>query len=128
MDARVFQRARVPIARAAASQLCAPQASGTRVADCAAPMPAVRHVSPEAATGESIAFLRNGDIASLNAIEGARESEQSNAELEARPPNWKSCAMHGGFGEIEKYARTLGFAKRVAATFPNSETRCHAAI
>ena len=48
----------------------------------------VGHVGPEAAHGGPIAFVRDGDVITLNAIEGTISVNVSDDEMETRRADW----------------------------------------
>ena len=50
----------------------------------------IGHVSPEAMQGGPIAFVEEGDIVSIDVLEGRLDVKISEAELESRKKNWKA--------------------------------------
>ncbi len=90
----------------------------------------VGHVGPEAAKGGPIALVKNGDIITLDAIEGTIEVDLSDEELENRRKNWKPRKENFGSGAIWKYAQIVGDARQGALTHPGAkgEKSCYADI
>ncbi len=90
----------------------------------------VGHVGPEAAKGGPIALVKNGDIITLDAIEGTIEVDLSDEDLENRRKNWKPRKENFGSGAIWKYAQIVGDARQGALTHPGAkgEKSCYADI
>ena len=90
----------------------------------------IGHVGPEAAKGGPIALLENGDMITIDAIEGTIEVDLSEEELERRRANWRPREENFGSGAIWKYARTVGDARQGALTHPGAkgEKSCYADI
>jgi dihydroxy-acid dehydratase len=90
----------------------------------------VGHVGPEAAVGGPIALLRDGDIISLDAINGTLEVNVSEAEFAERRKHWSPPKPEFGSGAIYKYAQSVGSAKDGAVTHPgqHGETSVYADI
>ncbi|HGG04278.1 MAG TPA: dihydroxy-acid dehydratase [Aliiroseovarius sp.] len=90
----------------------------------------IGHVGPEAAKGGPIALLENGDMITIDAIEGTVEVDLSEEELERRRANWRPREENFGSGAIWKYARTVGDARQGALTHPGAkgEKSCYADI
>jgi dihydroxy-acid dehydratase len=90
----------------------------------------VGHVGPEAAVGGPIGLLEDGDIITIDAVEGKLGVNLSEEELAARAKNWKPRKTDYQSGAIWKYAQTVGPARDGAVTHPGaaSETHCYADI
>ena len=90
----------------------------------------IGHVGPEAATGGPIALLQDGDIITIDAVDGTLDVKLSDAELAARAKKWKARRTDYQSGAIWKYAQTVGSARDGAVTHPGgaSETHCYADI
>ena len=79
-----------------------------RMSGASGKVPAAIHVTPEAAAGGPLAFVRNGDVIRLDAHEGRLEIKVDPRELASREP---AVAQASGFG----YGRELfGWMRRVA--------------
>ncbi|MER9128455.1 dihydroxy-acid dehydratase [Mesorhizobium sp. M0768] len=90
----------------------------------------IGHVGPEAAVGGPIGLLRDGDLISIDAVNGTIEVALSKAELAARAKAWKARTTDYQSGAIWKYAQTVGPARDGAVTHPGGakETHCYADI
>ncbi|TIR29399.1 MAG: dihydroxy-acid dehydratase [Mesorhizobium sp.] len=90
----------------------------------------IGHVGPEAAVGGPIGLLRDGDLISIDAVNGTIEVALSDTELAARAKAWKARATDCQSGAIWKYAQTVGPARDGAVTHPGGakETHCYADI
>ncbi|MER8438697.1 dihydroxy-acid dehydratase [Mesorhizobium sp. M1312] len=90
----------------------------------------IGHVGPEAAVGGPIGLLRDGDLISIDAVNGTIEVALSDTELAARAKAWKARATDYQSGAIWKYAQTVGPARDGAVTHPGGakETHCYADI
>jgi dihydroxy-acid dehydratase len=90
----------------------------------------IGHVGPEAAVGGPIGLLRNGDVISIDAVNGTIEVALSETELETRARTWKPRTTDYQSGAIWKYAQTVGPARDGAVTHPGGakETHCYADI
>ena len=88
----------------------------------------IGHVGPEAAVGGPIGLLRDGDVISIDAVDGTIEVELSDEELEARRKEWKPRETDYTSGAIWKYAQTVGNALNGAVTHPGggAEKNCYA--
>ncbi|SFJ77692.1 dihydroxy-acid dehydratase [Jannaschia pohangensis] len=86
----------------------------------------VGHVGPEAAHGGPIALLRNGDVITLNAIEGTISVALSDEELMERKAEWKGPkpTIYAS-GALWKYAQLVGSAKYGACTHPGAAAEQH---
>ncbi|MEP6566558.1 MAG: dihydroxy-acid dehydratase [Mesorhizobium sp.] len=90
----------------------------------------IGHVGPEAAVGGPIGLLKDGDVISIDAVNGTIEVALSDAELAARAKGWKARTTDYQSGAIWKYAQTVGPARDGAVTHPGGakETHCYADI
>ncbi|BCG94198.1 dihydroxy-acid dehydratase [Mesorhizobium sp. 131-2-1] len=90
----------------------------------------IGHVGPEAAVGGPIGLIKDGDVISIDAVNGTIEVALSDAELAARAKTWKARTTDYQSGAIWKYAQTVGPARDGAVTHPGGakETHCYADI
>ena len=88
----------------------------------------VGHVGPEAAIGGPIAHLRDGDIITIDAVNGTIDVDLTEAQFAARRKDWKPRASEFGSGYLWKYAQQVGPAVNGAVTHPGgaAETQCYA--
>jgi dihydroxy-acid dehydratase len=88
----------------------------------------VGHVGPEAALGGPIGLLKDGDIISINAVNGTIDVKLSDAELASRKKDWKPREHNFGSGYLWKYAQQVGPAVKGAVTHPGGkgEKECYA--
>ncbi len=86
----------------------------------------VGHVGPEAAHGGPIALLENGDMITINAIEGTISVDLSDAEMAARKDAWKGPrpTIYGA-GALWKYAQLVGPTYLGAVTHPGGKKEGH---
>ncbi|WP_372573479.1 dihydroxy-acid dehydratase [Ruegeria jejuensis] len=86
----------------------------------------VGHVGPEAAHGGPIALLQNGDMITLNAIEGAISVDLSDDELAARKAAWSGPreTIYAS-GALWKYAQLVGETYKGAVTHPGGKAEKH---
>ncbi|TPI34644.1 dihydroxy-acid dehydratase [Mesorhizobium sp. B3-2-1] len=90
----------------------------------------IGHVGPEAAVGGPIGLIRDGDVISIDAVNGTIDVALSDSELAARAKTWKARTTDYQSGAIWKYAQTVGSARDGAVTHPGGakETHCYADI
>ncbi|SFT71114.1 dihydroxy-acid dehydratase [Mesorhizobium sp. YR577] len=90
----------------------------------------IGHVGPEAAIGGPIGLLVDGDIITIDAVNGSLDVALSDGELAARARKWKPRETDYQSGAIWKYAQTVGSARYGAVTHPGGakETHCYADI
>jgi dihydroxy-acid dehydratase len=88
----------------------------------------VGHVGPEAAIGGPIAHLRDGDMITIDAVNGTIDVALSDEEFAKRKAEWKPRASEFGSGYIWKYAQQVGPAVNGAVTHPGgaAEKQCYA--
>ncbi|MFK7763594.1 MAG: dihydroxy-acid dehydratase [Roseobacter sp.] len=86
----------------------------------------VGHVGPEAAHGGPIAMLKDGDLITLNAIEGTISVDLSEDELAERKESWKGPrpTIYGA-GALWKYAKLVGPTYLGAVTHPGAKEEGH---
>jgi dihydroxy-acid dehydratase len=90
----------------------------------------VGHVGPEAAVGGPIGLLRDGDMITLDAVDGVLSVDVSDEEFARRKKDWKAKDENFGSGAIWRYAQTVGPARQGAVTHPGAsgEKSCYADI
>lgn len=90
----------------------------------------IGHVGPEAAKGGPIGLLKDGDMITIDAVEGTLSVDLSDEELEARRKEWKPREGNFGAGAIWKYSQLVGDARYGALTHPGAreEKACYADI
>ncbi len=90
----------------------------------------IGHVGPEAAVGGPIGLLKDGDIITIDAINGTIEVALSDAELSERRKHWKPRDTDYTSGALWKYAQQVGPARDGAVTHPGGakEKVCYADI
>ncbi|MFI5121101.1 MAG: dihydroxy-acid dehydratase, partial [Thermoanaerobaculia bacterium] len=76
------------------------------------------HVSPEAAAGGPIAFLRDGDRVTLDVTARRLDFELGDEELAARRRSYRAPAPRATTGVLAKYARLVSSASEGAVTSP----------
>lgn len=86
----------------------------------------VGHVGPEAAHCGPIALLRNGDVITINAIDGELSVALSDAEIEERKAGWKGPreTIYAS-GALWKYAQLVGETYKGAVTHPGGQAERH---
>jgi dihydroxy-acid dehydratase len=86
----------------------------------------VGHVGPEAAHGGPIALLQDGDVITINAIEGSINVALTDDELAERKENWKGPrdTIYGA-GALWKYAQLVGSTYKGAVTHPGAQAERH---
>lgn len=85
----------------------------------------IGHVGPEAATGGPIGLLKDGDIITIDAVNGTLSVDLSDEELESRRKVWKPRAHDYQSGALWKYAQTVGSAEKGAVTHPGGKAETH---
>ena len=86
----------------------------------------VGHVGPEAAHGGTIALLKDGDVITINAIEGSINVALTDDELADRKANWTGPrdTIYGA-GALWKYAQLVGATYQGAVTHPGAKAERH---
>ncbi len=74
----------------------------------------IGHISPEAMEGGPIALVEEGDIISINILEGKLDVKISNEELERRRANWKAPEPKIKSGYLARYSRLVSSADKGA--------------
>jgi dihydroxy-acid dehydratase len=87
----------------------------------------VGHVGPEAAHGGPIAMLKDGDVITINAIEGSINVALSDEELAERKAEWAGPreTIYAS-GALWKYAQLVGEIYKGAVTHPGGKAEKHA--
>ena len=90
----------------------------------------IGHVGPEAAVGGPIGLLKDGDVITLDAVNGEISVAVSEDELADRAKSWAPRKTDYGSGCIWKYAQTVGPAVAGALTHPGAkaESTCYADV
>lgn len=88
----------------------------------------IGHVGPEAAVGGPIGLLKDGDVITIDAVDGTIDVDVSDAEMETRRKAWTPRETDYRSGTIWKYAQTVGQAREGAVTHPGGEAEliCYA--
>src|SRR6188768_1456761 len=81
----------------------------------------IGHVGPEAAVGGPIALLRDGDVITIDAINGTIDVALSDEELARRKNGWKPRETDFTSGYLWKYAQQVGPAVNGAVTHPGGQ-------
>ncbi|MGZ2255811.1 dihydroxy-acid dehydratase [Roseobacter sp. A03A-229] len=86
----------------------------------------VGHVGPEAAHGGPIALLKDGDMITLNALEGTISVDVSDDEMAERKAAWTGPrpTIYGA-GALWKYAKLVGPTYLGAVTHPGAKEEGH---
>ena len=86
----------------------------------------VGHVGPEAAHGGPIALLRNGDMITIDAINGSISVDLSDDELARRKADWPGPreTIYAS-GALWKYAQLVGETRKGAVTHPGAGAERH---
>ena len=86
----------------------------------------VGHVGPEAAHGGPIALLQDGDMITLNALEGTISVDLTDDEMATRKEAWKGPreTIYGA-GALWKYAQLVGPTYLGAVTHPGGKKEGH---
>ncbi len=86
----------------------------------------VGHVGPEAAHGGPIALLKDGDMITIDAVEGVISVDLSDEELEKRRGDWKGPRpTNYASGALWKYAQLVGKTYLGAVTHPGAAAETH---
>ena len=81
----------------------------------------IGHVGPEAALGGPIALLRDGDVITIDAVNGTIDVALSDEELERRRNGWTPRETDFTSGYLWKYAQQVGPAVHGAVTHPGGK-------
>ena len=82
----------------------------------------VGHIAPEAATGGTIALVRDGDRITIDAVARTIDLGVDTKELEHRRKSWKAPEPYATRGVLAKYARSVSSASKGAVTDSDSTT------
>ncbi|TRD21983.1 dihydroxy-acid dehydratase [Palleronia caenipelagi] len=86
----------------------------------------VGHVGPEAAHGGPIALLKDGDVITIDAVNGEISVALDDAELEARRKDWSGAKpTNYASGALWKFAQLVGPTYKGAVTHPGAEAETH---
>ena len=76
----------------------------------------VGHITPEAQEGGPLAFIRNGDIISIDAKNNELNIKLTDEELAKRKAEWKQPAYKAEKGILKKYIRSVASASEGCVT------------
>jgi dihydroxy-acid dehydratase len=76
----------------------------------------VGHVAPEAWVGGPLAFLKDGDLVTIDADRKRLDAKLDDAELGRRRAAWKKPSIRAERGVLAKYAKTVHSASEGAVT------------
>ena len=82
-------------------------------------------ISPEAAVGGPIAFLRDGDVVEIDCDAATLEVHLTDEELEQRRAEWTPRQHNHQSGAIWRYAQTVGSARYGAVVHPGASAETH---
>ena len=85
----------------------------------------IGHVGPEAAVGGPIGLLKDGDMITIDAVNGTISVDLSDDELAARKKQWQPRTHNYQSGTLWKYAQTVGNAEKGAVTHPGKKAETH---
>ncbi|ETX15756.1 dihydroxy-acid dehydratase [Roseivivax halodurans JCM 10272] len=86
----------------------------------------VGHVGPEAAQGGPIAFLKTGDMITIDAIKGEINVDVSDEEMDARRQAWPGARpTNYAAGALWKFAQLVGPTYKGAVTHPGAVAETH---
>ena len=88
----------------------------------------IGHVGPAAAVGRPLGVIEDGDVISVDAVEGTLELQVSDDVLETRRKDWRAPSNSFTSGGIWNCAQTVGPARKGAVTHPGgqAEVVCYA--
>jgi len=78
----------------------------------------IGHVGPEAAVGGPIALLEDGDVITIDAVNGTIDVDLAEAQFAERRKDWKPRETEYASGYLWKYAQQVGPAINGAVTHP----------
>lgn len=81
----------------------------------------IGHIGPEAAVGGPIALLQDGDIITIDALQGTIDVQVSDEVLSKRRKAWKPRETAYPSGALWKYAQLVGPAEKGAVTHPGGK-------
>ncbi len=85
----------------------------------------IGHVGPEAAVGGPIGLLKDGDVITIDAVEGILDVDLSEEELAERRKSWEPREHDYQSGALWRYAQTVGDARGGAVTHPGAKAEKH---
>ncbi len=85
----------------------------------------IGHVGPEAAVGGPIGLLKDGDVITIDAVEGTLDVDLSEEDLAERRKSWKPREHDYQSGALWRYAQTVGDARGGAVTHPGAKAEKH---
>lgn len=85
----------------------------------------IGHVGPEAAVGGPIGLLKDGDMITIDAVEGTLDVDLSEDELAERRKGWEPREHDYQSGALWRYAQTVGDARGGAVTHPGAKAEKH---
>ena len=86
----------------------------------------VGHVGPESAHGGPIALLKDGDVITIDAVEGVLSVDLSDDELAKRKADWPGARpTNYASGALWKYAQLVGSTYKGAVTHPGAQAETH---
>ncbi|MEK9945094.1 MAG: dihydroxy-acid dehydratase [Alphaproteobacteria bacterium] len=85
----------------------------------------IGHVGPEAAVGGPIGLLKDGDMITIDAVNGTLDVDLSDDELAARRKEWQPRETNYQSGALWKYAQLVGTAEKGAVTHPGAAAETH---
>ncbi|MEE2934349.1 MAG: dihydroxy-acid dehydratase [Pseudomonadota bacterium] len=85
----------------------------------------VGHVGPEAAVGGPIGLLRDGDMITIDAVEGILSVDLNDKQISDRREEWKPRETEFQSGALWRYAQTVGPAYKGAVTHPGAKAEKH---
>ncbi len=85
----------------------------------------IGHVGPEAADCGPIALVQEGDLISIDAVNGTIDLLVESEVLEERRENWKPRLSDYGSGALWRYAQNVGPAYKGAVTHPGGKAETH---
>ena len=85
----------------------------------------VGHVGPEAAVGGPIGLLRDGDMITIDAVEGILSVDLNDEQISDRREEWKPRETDFQSGALWRYAQTVGPAYKGAVSHPGAKAEKH---
>ncbi len=76
----------------------------------------VGHITPEAQMGGNLAFVKDGDVITIDAEKNIMNVEASKEELESRRKNWKQPDYKVKSGSLYKYVKSVSSASEGCVT------------
>lgn len=133
MDAKRFDKSRLPVSNPLREMLSTSATVHGRGMGETRDSPLTAfcgQVGSEAVVRRPIILVRDGDIISTDAEEGALGLRADTSELESRRKAWKSPADSYQIGVLRKYADQVGPARQGAVTQAGGEAEvvCYAEI